>query len=504
MFEYGILPPAMFVGMIIFMMYGFPVAFSLASVGLFFGVIGIATSHFSELFLQALPLRVFGILSNDLLLAIPFFTFMGAILERCGLAEDLLEGTGKLFGGVPGGLAYAVIVVGAILGAITGTVAASVITMGMISLPIMLRYGYDPRLATGVIAASGTITQLIPPSLVLVVLADQLGRSVGDMYLGAIGPSILQVLIFIAFIAVLSMVKPASMPPLPKEARGELGWSLISKILAGMLPSIVLIFLVLGTIFMGLATPTEAGALGVVGAIALAAMHRRLTWPLIDEAMRSTMSITSMVVMILVGSTCFSLVFQGMDGSLWIEHMLSGIPGGAIGFLIFVNIFIFILAFFLDFFEIAFIVIPLLAPVAQNLGIDLIWFGVLICVNMQTSFMHPPFGFALFYLRSIASSDVKTKDIYLGAIPWLCMQLLLVGIIIFWPESVTMWLDQGPKIDASQIKIEIPAFGGDIGTTQPNFGLPPLGSEGTGANFGAPGAAPTITPPALSQPPVIK
>jgi tripartite ATP-independent transporter DctM subunit len=500
MFEFGILPPLMFLGLIVFMMYGFPVAFSLASVGLFFGLIGIATGHFSELFLQALPLRVFGIMSNDLLLAIPFFTFMGAILERCGLAEDLLEGTGKLFGGVPGGLAYAVIVVGAILGAITGTVAASVITMGMISLPIMLRYGYDPRLATGVIAASGTITQLIPPSLVLVILADQLGRSVGDMYLGAIGPSIMQVLIFIGFIAVLSMLKPASMPPLPKEARGELGWPLISKILAGMLPSIVLIFLVLGTIFMGLATPTEAGALGVVGAIALAAMHRRLTWPLIDEAMRSTMSITSMVVMILVGSTCFSLVFQGMDGSLWIEHMLSGIPGGPVGFLIFVNIFIFILAFFLDFFEIAFIVIPLLAPVAQSLGIDLIWFGVLICVNMQTSFMHPPFGFALFYLRSIASKDVKTSDIYMGAIPWLCMQLLLVAILIFWPESVTMWLDQGPKIDPSQIKIEIPSFGGDSGATQPNFGLPPIGSENSTPNFGAP----TAPAPDLSKPPVIQ
>jgi tripartite ATP-independent transporter DctM subunit len=504
-FDYGILPPAMFLGMILFMLYGFPVAFSLASVGLLFGIIGIATGHFSELFLQALPLRIFGIMSNDLLLAIPFFTFMGAILERCGLAEDLLEGMGKLFGGIPGGLAYAVIIVGAILGAITGTVAASVITMGMISLPIMLRYGYDPRLATGVIAASGTITQLIPPSLVLVVLADQLGRSVGDMYLGAIGPSILQVAIFIGFIAVMSLVKPRSMPPLPKEMRGELDWKLIRTILAGMLPSIVLIFLVLGTIFMGLATPTEAGALGVVGAIALAAMHRRLTWPLIDEAMRSTMSITSMVVMILVGSTCFSLVFQGMDGSRWIEHMLSGIPGGPVGFLIFVNIFIFVLAFFLDFFEIAFIVIPLLAPVAQNLGIDLIWFGVLICVNMQTSFMHPPFGFALFYLRSIASKDVKTSDIYMGAIPWLGMQLLLVAIIIFWPESVTMWLDHGPKVDPNSIKIEIPGFSGGSGpATQPNFGLPTLGGD-SGPNFGTPGAAPAAPAPAidLSKPPVI-
>ncbi|PZU89149.1 MAG: C4-dicarboxylate ABC transporter [Shinella sp.] len=513
MFDYGIIPPAMFLGMVIFMLYGFPVAFSLAAVGLFFGVIGILTGHFSDLFLQALPLRFFGIVSNDLLLAIPFFTFMGAILERCGLAEDLLEGTGKLFGAIPGGLAYAVILVGAVLGAITGTVAASVITMGVISLPIMLRYGYSPRLATGVIAASGTITQVIPPSLVLVVLADQLGKSVGDMYLGAIGPSILQVAIFTLYILILSIIKPKSMPPLPKEVRGDLNWALVAKVLAGMLPSIVLIFLVLGTIFMGLATPTEAGALGVVGAMALAALHRRLTWPLIQEAMRSTMGITSMVVMILIGSTCFSLVFQGMDGSLWIEHMLSGIPGGPVGFLIFVNIFIFILAFFLDFFEIAFIVVPMLAPVASALGIDLIWFGVLLCVNMQTSFMHPPFGFALFYLRSIASRDVKTSDIYMGALPWVGMQLLLVAILIFWPESVTMWLDKGPQVNLNDVKIEVPGFGGDGGLSLPplgtdggngapgSFGLPPLGSDG-----GLPGQAPANGTPSmdLSQPPVIK
>ena len=474
MFTYGIMPPLMFVGMILFMLYGFPVAFSLAAVGLFFGVIGILTGHFDPVFLQALPHRFFGIVSNDLLLAIPFFTFMGAILERCGLAEDLLEGTGKLFGAIPGGLAYAVIVVGAILGAITGTVAASVITMGVISLPIMLRYGYNQRLATGVIA------QLIPPSLVLVVLADQLGRSVGDMYLGAIGPSLLQVAIFLVFILILSIVRPKDMPPLPLEVRGQLDMKLLFKVLAGMIPSIVLIFLVLGTIFMGLATPTEAGALGVVGAMALAAMHRRLTWPLIRQGMSSTMHITSMVVFILIGSTCFSLVFQGMDGSLWIEHLLTGLPGGPIGFLIFVNIFIFVLAFFLDFFEIAFIVIPMLAPVAQALGIDLIWFGVLICINMQTSFMHPPFGFALFYLRSIAPREVKTTDIYMGALPWLVMQLILVAVVIFWPQSVTHWLDKGPQVDPNSINIIVPGFGENTGDQMPNFGLPPIGSDDKG------------------------
>jgi tripartite ATP-independent transporter DctM subunit len=404
-------------------------------------------------------------MSNELLLAIPFFTFMGAILERCGLAEDLLEGMGQLFGPIPGGIAIAVIIVGAVLGAITGTVAASVIAMGMISLPAMIRYGYDMRLATGVIAASGTITQLIPPSLVLIVLADQLGRSVGDMYLGAIGPSMLQVLLFILFIVGIAIFRPSWMPPIPVEQRTRRGWPLVRRVLWGMVPCVALIFLVLGTIFLGLATPTEAGAMGGVGAIALAAVNRRLTWPLVKEAMDTTMRLTAMVVFILVGSTVFSLVFQGVDGALWIEHMLTGLPGGIAGFLIVVNLFVFFLAFFLDFFEIAFIIIPLLAPVAQGLGIDLVWFGVLLCVNMQTSFMHPPFGFALFYLRGIAPSSVRSRDIYWGAVPWLLLQLLLVVVVIFWPEAVTYWIDSGPKVDPSSIKIELQPP--DIGTEAP-------------------------------------
>ncbi|MBB4952481.1 tripartite ATP-independent transporter DctM subunit [Agrobacterium vitis] len=509
MFDFGIIPPAMFLGMVLFMVFGFPVAFSLGAVGLFFGLIGIATGHFQEVFLQALPYRFFGIVSNDLLLAIPFFTMMGAILERCGLAEDLLEGTGKLFGRVPGGIAYAVILVGAIMGAITGTVAASVITMGMISLPVMLRYGYNQKLATGVIAASGTMAQLIPPSLVLVILSDQLGKSVGDMYMGAVGPAMMQIVLFMLFILVVSIFQPSIVPALPKDVRGDMGWQLIRKVLAGMLPSIVLIFLVLGTIFLGLATPTEAGALGVVGALVLAAANRRLTWPLIRQAMESTMSITSMVVMILVGSTCFSLVFQGMDGSRWIEHLLTGLPGGQTGFLLFVNFFIFFLAFFLDFFEIAFIVVPMLAPVAQHLGIDLIWFGVLICVNMQTSFMHPPFGFALFYLRSVAPASVKTREIYLGSIPWVCMQLMIVGVVIFWPQAVTMWVEKPKELNLDKVKIEVPALGGGLG-------LPPIGGGGSGSgpnfnlgappSFGAPGSSAPAAKPAtdLSQPPVFK
>ncbi|MCS0496419.1 TRAP transporter large permease subunit [Ancylobacter sp. MQZ15Z-1] len=458
MFSHGVMPPLMFGGMICFMLAGFPVAFSLVAVGLFFGTIGILTDHFHPSFLQALPLRFYGIISNDLLLAIPFFTFMGAVLERCGLAEDLLEGTGKLFGKLPGGLAYAVVLVGAVLGAITGTVAASVIAMGVISLPVMMRYGYDQRLATGVIAASGTIAQLIPPSLVLIVLAEQLGRSVGDMYLGAIGPSILQVTLFLAYILVLSFIRPKMMPPLPQEAIGDSGWQVVKQVLRGMIPSIVLIGLVLGTLALGLATPTEAGAMGAVGAIVLATAHRRLTWDLLRQAMNSTMRLTAMVVFILIGATCFSLVFQGMDGALWIEHLLSQLPGGRLGFLIFVNIFVFFIAFFLDFFEIAFIIVPLLVPVAQKLDINLIWFGVLLCANMQTSFMHPPFGFALFYLRGIAPPSIRTSQIYRGAIPWLFIQLTVVAVVTLWPEIVTYWLDSGPKVDPSTIELNIPQF----------------------------------------------
>ena len=450
------MPPLMFGGLVLFLLLGFPVAFSLAAVGLFFGFISIELGFFTTAYLGNLPLRVFGTLSNDLLLSIPFFTLMGAILERCGLAEDLLEGTGQLFGKIPGGLAYAVILVGAVLGAITGTVAASVIAMGMISLPIMMRYGYDMRIATGVIAASGTITQVIPPSLVLIVLGDQLGRSVGDMYAGAIGPSILQILLFMAFIAGVSIFAPHKVPALPPEALGTRGWPLYWRVLKGMVPSIVLIFLVLGTIFLGLATPTEAGAMGAVGAVALAWVNGRYSWPLIREAMSNTMRITAMVIFILIGSTVFSLVFQGVDGGLWLEHMLSGLPGGQVGFLIAVNIFVFFLAFFLDFFEIAFIIVPLLAPVAAKLGIDLVWFGVLLCINLQTSFMHPPFGFALFYLRGIAPKSVLSRDIYWGAVPWLLLQLLLVAIVIIWPESVTYWIDKGTGVDPNSVRIEVP------------------------------------------------
>lgn len=462
--------PLMFLGLILIMLMGFPVAFSLAALGLICGFFAVAQGWFPISFMSNLPLNIFGILSNDLLLAIPFFTLMGAILEKCGLAEDMLESMGQLFGSVRGGLGYSVIIVGFILGAITGTVAGQVIAMAMISLPVMMRYGYNMRYTTGVLAASGTITQLVPPSLVLVVMADQLGRSVGDMYKGAWGPSILQVCLFVLYTFLLSRIRPGDLPAIPKEARTLTGWKLWRTCLRGIIPSAILIFAVLGSmgglpgINVAIATPTEAGAMGALGAFVLAAIHGRLNWQIIKEGMTNTMRITAMVVFILIGSRVFSLVFQGVDGGIWIEGMLSNLPGGQVGFLLAVNAFVFFLAFFLDFFEIAFIILPMLAPVAEKMGIDMVWFGVLLCVNMQTSFMHPPFGFALFYLRGISDTLFKSKsiprkiesrDIYLGSIPWVILQLLLVVIVIFFPQTVTIFLDKKEVVDLNQIKIEI-------------------------------------------------
>jgi tripartite ATP-independent transporter DctM subunit len=455
------LGPLMFAGLVIFMILGYPAAFSLAAVGLFFGLLAIELGVINPNDLGNLTFQLFGVLSNELLLAIPFFTFMGTILERCGLAEDLLEGFGQLFGGVRGGLSYAVILVGAVLGAITGTVAASVIAMGLISLPVMLRYGFSVRHTTGVIAASGTITQLIPPSLVLIVLADQMAVSPGDMYKGALGASVVQVLLFCAWVAILSLVRPQDVPALPPEARTLRGWALAKRCVRGMVPSLALIFVVLGTIFAGLATPTEAGAMGVVGAFVLAWINGRLTSALTWQGMQTTMRITAMVVFILLGARTFSLVFQLVGGGEWIESYLVNLPGGVIGFLVFVNIFIFVIAFFLDFFEIAFIIVPILAPIAAGLGIDLVWFGILLCTNMQTSFMHPPFGFALFYLRGIAPPEIKSADIYWGAIPWLVLQLIMVGILIAFPELVTALLDRQPIGDLDKIEITVPG-GGDL------------------------------------------
>src|SRR5574342_785142 len=370
--------PLMFCTLVVFLLLGYPVAFALAAIGLSFGFLGIELGLLTPALFGALPERVYGIISNDTLLAVPFFTFMGLILERSGMAEDLLDTIGQLFGPVRGGLAYAVIFVGALLAATTGVVAASVISMGLISLPIMLRYGYDRRLASGVIAASGTLAQIIPPSLVLIVLADQLGRSVGDMYAGAIFPGLVLTALYVVYVFGRTMLQPAAAPALPPEARVLRGWKLAARVLFVLIPPLALIFLVLGTIFLGVATPTEGGAMGATGALVLAIVNRRLSWSLVRQAMNSTAKLTSFVVFILVGATVFSLTFRGVNGDLWVEHLLTDLPGGALGFLIVVNVLVFLLAFFLDYFEIAFIMVPLLAPVAQKLGIDLVWFGVLL------------------------------------------------------------------------------------------------------------------------------
>jgi TRAP-type mannitol/chloroaromatic compound transport system permease large subunit len=537
--------PIMFAGLIVFLLMGFPVAFSLGACGLFFGFIGIELGILPESLLQALPLRIFGIMQNDTLLAIPFFTLMGLILERSGMAEDLLDTIGQLFGPLRGGLAFAVIFVGALLAATTGVVAASVISMGLISLPIMLRYGYDRRVASGVIAASGTLAQIIPPSLVLIILADQLGRSVGEMYKGAFIPGFILAGLYVAYIVLLTFIRPNWVPALPPEARtirednGESGlrsllfltilstavavyfgehyaqvlsWAkgevvatvpkdetIVVSMCAGVLlafvlavvnkvtrlgllshmaervtfvliPPLLLIFLVLGTIFLGIATPTEGGAMGALGAFIMAMARGRLSMSLLKQALNTTTKLSSFVVFILIGSTVFSLVFQGVDGGKWVEHLLSAVPGGQLGFLIVVNTLIFLLAFFLDFFELAFIVVPLLGPVAEKMGIDLIWFGVLLAVNMQTSFMHPPFGFALFYLRSVAPgkeytdkvtkkliAPVTTMQIYWGAVPFVIIQIIMVGLIIAFPGIVSSGLDKTEKIDLDTVVLEVQA-----------------------------------------------
>lgn len=448
--------PIIFASMVVFLLVGFPVAFALAANGVVFGLIGIELGLLGPQLFQALPDRIFSVMANETLLAVPFFTFMGLVLERSGMAEDLLDTIGQLFGPIRGGLAYAVIFVGALLAATTGVVAASVISMGLISLPIMLRYGYDKRLASGVIAASGTLAQIIPPSLVLIVMADQLGKSVGDMYAGAFVPAIILTLLYVGYVVIVSFARPHWVPALPLEARTLRGGKLLLRVFTTLLPPLLLIFLVLGTIFLGIATPTEGGAMGATGALFMAILRKRMTLKLLKQAMESTAKLTTFVVFILIGARVFSLTFYGVDGHHWVEHLLVNLPGGQIGFLIVVNILVFLLAFFLDYFELAFIIVPLLGPVAEKMGIDLIWFGVLLGVNMQTSFLHPPFGFALFFLRSVAPASVKTSDIYWGAIPFVVIQLIMVSLLIALPQLVTFGLDKPSTIDVNAVEIVLP------------------------------------------------
>jgi TRAP-type mannitol/chloroaromatic compound transport system permease large subunit len=529
--------PLMFAGLLFFLLTGIPVAFGLAATGLMFGFIGMEAGLFPLNMFQALPLRVFGIMQNDTLLAIPFFTFMGILLERSGMAEDLLETVGQVFGPLRGGLAVAVVLVGALLAATTGVVAAAVISMGLISLPIMLRYGYNRTIATGTITASGTLAQAIPPSLVLIVLADQLGRSVGDMYAGALIPGLMLVGLYLLFIAAVAFIKPKWVPALPAEARiyretsGSSGhrsllvllavcaaagfaWSqvhqsvinpliersapapgderfILSMTMASLLalalaianrvlrfgllsrlaeqvtfvliPPLVLIFLVLGTIFLGVATPTEGGAMGAVGALIMSFARRRLDMKLMRQALDSTAKLSVFVMFILIGSTVFSFTFNAADGHIWVEHLFDKLPGGQLGFLLVVNLLVFVLGCFIDFFEIAFIVVPILAPVADKMGIDLIWFGVILAMNLQTSFLTPPFGFALFYLRSVAAKKdykdrvtgatipaVTTAQIYKGSIAFIILQLIMVAAVVAYPQLVSGGIEKTETIDADK------------------------------------------------------
>ncbi|MEM9152893.1 MAG: TRAP transporter large permease subunit [Cyanobacteria bacterium P01_F01_bin.3] len=433
------LGPAMFVGALALLSLGYPVAFALGGVAILFGIIGMVFGAFDPVFLTAMPQRIFGIMNNFTLLAIPYFIFMGAMLEKSGIAEDLLETMGSLFGRIRGGLAVAVVVVGALLAATTGVVAATVVTMGLISLPTMLRYGYNKDLASGVIAASGTLGQIIPPSIVLVVLADQLGISVGDLFLGSVIPGLMMAGAFVVHVLAIALFRPDMAPALPPEMTDTRGGKLFARVIKVMVPPLVLILLVLGSIFFGIATPTEAGALGCLGAMVLAALKGQLKISGLREVCDRTLRTTSMVIFILIGSTAFSLVFRGLDGDRFIEDALLNLPGGEVGFLMVSMVTIFILGFFIDFFEIAFIVVPLFAPIAQQIGIDLVWYGVIIGANMQTSFLTPPFGFALFYLRGIAPKEITTGNIYRGVIPFILLQLLVLVAIITFPPLVS-WL----------------------------------------------------------------
>ena len=533
------LAPIMFVSVMAMLLLGYPVAFSLAAGGLVFFVIGIELSIFApdeiRLFpnlIQANPNRTFDIMRNDTLLAIPFFTFMGLILERSRMAEDLLDTIGQLFGPMRGGLGLAVVVVGALLGATTGVVAASVIAMGLISLPIMMRYGYNRSVATGTIAAAGTLAQIVPPSLVLIVMSDQLGRSVGDMYVGALYPALMIIGMYCLYILALTMVMPKAVPALPPETRtlgggvaslfamlilsvaihyglfnyvftdmqyewrfvsaasaatafalvvavanDKLNLNIISRltqqVIIVLIPPLALIFLVLGTIFLGIATPTEGGAMGATGALILALFKKRLSVTTLKEALDSTTKLTAFVMFILIGARVFGLTFYGINGHIWIEELLLALPGGETGFLFVVTLIVFVLGCFLDFFEIAFIVVPLLVGPAEKLGIDLIWLGIILGINLQTSFLTPPFGFALFYLRSISPKEawndevtgeriegIKTTEIYKGVLPYIVIQFIAIMIVIFFPKLVTHYRDEVQEIDLDNVQIELPSLGG--------------------------------------------
>jgi tripartite ATP-independent transporter DctM subunit len=432
---------AMFLGFFIFLMSGYPVAFSFAGTAIVFGFLGWLMDGFDPSRLLLLPNNWFGTMSNFTLLAIPFFIFLGSILEKSGLAEELLETIGIVLGSLRGGMALAVILVGTLLAATTGVVAATVIIMGMISLPVMLRYGYDKQFATGVIVASGTLAQLIPPSLVLLVLSDQIGVSVGDLFLGALIPGLMLSGFYIVYALVLAYFRPEIAPALPVADRQLTGMALVRKVIKAVIPPLILVLAVLGSIFFGLATPTEAGAVGAVGSCLLAALNRKLNWELIRSAGHATAVVSSVVMTILICSSFFSLVFDALGGKELITDMLVNLPGGKWAFLVVSNLVIFFLGVFLEFIEICFIAMPLLVPAAQLLGIDMVWFGVVMAVNLQTAFISPPVGFSLFYLQSVAPPEVSTKDIHQGALPFIAIQFLMLLIVIAFPQTVRWLVD---------------------------------------------------------------
>jgi tripartite ATP-independent transporter DctM subunit len=431
----------MFVGFFFILMSGYPVAFSFAGTAIVFGLIGMTVGAFDFHRLLLLPNVWFGTMSNFTLLAIPYFVFLGSVLEKSGLAEELLETIGILLGRLRGGLALAVVLVGTILAATTGVVAATVIVMGMLSLPIMLRYNYDKKLASGVIIASGTLAQLIPPSLVLVILSDQIGVSVGDLFLGALIPGLMLSGSYMLYIVALAIAKPDMVPALPPDIPIPKGNALLKQVIKAVLPPLFLIFAVLGSIFFGLATPTEAGAVGAAGACMLAALNKRLTPQLLRDAAHSTAVITALVVMILFCSSLFSLVFDALGGKTWITNLLTNLPGGYLGFIIVSNIAIFLLGVFLEFIEICFIAMPLFVPAAQALGIDMVWFGVVLAINLQTAFISPPVGFSLFYLQSVAPKEVSTLEIHKSALPFMVLQFIVLIIVIIFPQTVRWLID---------------------------------------------------------------
>ena len=535
------LAPLMFAALALALFSGVPVVFGLAGCGLGFAWLGVQLDLMPPALITALPLRVFGIMASELLLAIPFFTFMGLVLDGCGLAEEVLDTAGRLTGGLRGGLALSVVAVGALLAATTGVVAASVISIGTVSLPLMLRQGYNPRIAAGVVAAAGALTQIVPPSLSLIVLADQLGRGVGEMYAAALLPAALIIGAYALLIALLAVWRPQWLPGAPPERaaaatppdvgkpgalallafagvagawavssayplltqqlgrdfeppadervivavaiavlivigaaaadrRLRIGWlsPLMQRAVLACAPPLVLIFLVLGTIYVGLATPTEAGAMGAAGSVLLAASQGRLTRGVLAGAALRTAKLSCFVIFILIGSTIFSHTFAAMNGNAWVEGLFAHLPGGATGFLVVVTALTFVLGMFLDFFEIAFILVPLLAPLASKLGIDLVWFGVLLGINLQTSFLTPPFGYALFFLRSVAPHDahadpasgqrvpgVSTQDIYVGVAPFVAVQVLVMAAVIAWPGLIRLDGERAPKLDEAATEIAL-------------------------------------------------